>query len=145
MLSPDFNDRLSVAASIFDDNIPYIVHLYAGVKYEVFPVEKRPFELPPEVQDWGTQAIYYNPAARKICADLCSAYLRAPVNRTGTERHGVRHGFDCYLFPTLRMLGIKVFYYAAVQHMVMPSTCLSPVHWSPYFPAPSEFPLPGWW
>jgi GR25 family glycosyltransferase involved in LPS biosynthesis len=142
MLAPDFDVRLKRAVQLHADHVPYLVHLYAGVKYDAFPVDETPFELPPACQDWGTQAIYYSAGARGIAADLTSAYLRARIDRKETVK-GLKCGFDCILFPGLRALEVPVYYHAAVQHMQAPSTCLSPAHHSPYFPADVKG-IAGW-
>jgi len=139
LLSPGFESVIKQCEQTNDlaPERPFIASLCVGVRYPVFPVDRRLFELPPECQDWGTQAIYYSALARPLVCDLVSAFIRCPLSLDPAIR-GAKLGFDCFLFPTLRLLGVPIYHRAAVQHMCAPSSCLSPAFWSPYFPSPDQ-------
>jgi len=137
LLSPRFEETIEACEDGNNAHRPFVASFCVGVRYPVFPVDRRLFEFPPECQDWGTQAIYYSALARPLVGDLMGAYLRCPISPDPAIR-GAKLGVDCFLFPALRSLGVPIYHHAAVQHMCAPSSCLSPTFWSPYFPPPDK-------
>jgi hypothetical protein len=144
LLAPDFETRLDRLMTVLPD--PGLGMLYAGADIGL-PCMQFPMTFPPGIQDWGTQAMFYTPRARRICQRLIEAYtlcdvatvvndFRIPEPRPRPTQDGVHDGFDCVLFKQIRELQIPLLVHPGVQHMGLPSTCLSNKHRSEYFPVP---------
>jgi len=154
-LAPDFETRLQTLLHVIPPN--GVGMLYVAVDLGL-PVFSLPIVYPPESHDWGTQATFYTPGARKVSRSLIQAYLNLPVatvvadyripekKRPRATLDGVKDGFDVVMYKAFRLLQMQVVCFPMVQHMCAKSTCLSTPHISPFFPKPKEIKkLDGWW
>ena len=156
MLCPQFDERLAKIVSKYRADYSWIGGGYCCRDIGL-PITEQPLEQPANVQDWGTQCMWYSARARNIAYHLLMAYLgcvvaTSPIRydipeniRPRPTMDGVLNGFDVGYFKALRELNVPVLFMPLVQHVpVAESTCLSGDHRSEFFPKNPKG-KPGWW